>query len=220
LRSQLMKLGLGHEEVMKMLDKTELEATLSRLTQHKARMETYHEIESYWQETLTTLMVLCYENVYTIIIGFVIFMCVFIIPRDYIFGVRLFVYDYVTGYIFPIKSKVKAIKKAWKYNLKYSFLCLLIAMLIEVYEMTIHITMPLGWILRYTSPIRKFFPTTLYIPLSMQMIKKDLPSYGMVCRYMYECNTDFSLILFCTLFFTECGSSNHCDGLSVYSRQI
>jgi len=150
LRSQLMKLGLGNEEVMKMLDKTELEATLARLTQHKETMEMYNDIESYWQETLMWFLMVCYENIYTVMIGFVIFLVVFVIPRDYLVGVRLFVYDYVTGYIFPIKSKVKALRKSWKYGLYFSFCCLLLAMVIEVYEMTIHITMPLGWVLPST----------------------------------------------------------------------
>lgn len=135
LRSQLMKLGLGHEEVMKMLDKTELEATLARLTQHKATMETYQEIESYWQQTRAWLLMLCYENIKTILIGLVIFLCVFVVPSDYIVGVRLFMYDYVTGYIFPLKSKVKALRKAWKYRMIASFCYLLLAMVIEIYEM-------------------------------------------------------------------------------------
>lgn len=178
-----------------MLDKTELEATLARLTQHKETMEMYNDIESYWQETLMWFLMVCYENIYTVMIGFVIFLVVFVIPRDYLVGVRLFVYDYVTGYIFPIKSKVKALRKSWKYGLYFSFCCLLLAMVIEVYEMTIHITMPLGWVLPSSSSIRNFFPTTLYIPLSINMIKKDLPSYGMnigpqitvmACRYVRD----------------------------------
>lgn len=130
-----MKLGLGHEEVMKMLDKTELEATLARLTQHKATMETYQEIESYWHTMRMWILTLCYENIYTILIGLVVFLCLFVVPRDYLLGVRLFFYDYVTGYLFQLKPKVKAIRKAWKYGLMSSFCCLLLAMGIEIYEM-------------------------------------------------------------------------------------
>lgn len=188
-----MKLGLSHEEVMKMLDKTELEATLARLTQHKARMEMYKEIESYWQEQLTLITGFCVENVYTIVVGLVVLLFIIFVPKNYITEFHIHVYDYFTGYIFPIKSKVKAIRKAWKYKLKYSFCCLVMAMMIELYEMAIHITMPLGWILPYSSPLRQFFPSTLYIPMSMKMIKNDLPSYGMnigpqitvmACRYI------------------------------------
>ena len=193
LRAKLMKYGLGYDEVMKILDKSELEATLLRLTQQKETMKMYTEMETYWEECFQSFLQFCVENMYTIIIGLIIFFVFFVIPRDYIVGLQLFVVDYFSGYFFPIKLKAKSIKKSWKYGLICSLLCLLLAMAIEIYEVIIHISIPLGWVLSSASPIRKYFPFTLYIPISTQMIRKDLPSYGMnigpqitllACRYV------------------------------------
>ena len=150
LKRYLLSIGISETEISQHLDKTELIKL--------ATIHTNNNSSGVPIECLVLLMV-------------AIGLCMYH-SRKYMIDILNCVLDGVNSYLYPIRLKLPSIRYSWRKRQFIALLCLVISIVLDLFEIYVSMSTIASWIIPYGSKLRMYLAPTLPCTLSPNMLGK------------------------------------------------